>query len=267
MASSSRRSRGGGEVGVATRDALRGLALQFETGAFVDARERDRRARREAADAASEALRTFQMCASPKLSREENLELVLRPVLRNFCARLLARLGRVADRGVDADAARAARGVALELARAPGRDGELELMAAIERRLERIAEDVFAGRCGVAAREGDAPDDAAACASAAEECAAALTDALRPRENVDALVTPRVLGFAQRVAYASEMSRGGGEKGSRNSGTEIVSGDVPGEVVQIAVEVCEALAVDAERLERDDDDEASASAGSSSRNA
>ena len=72
MASSSRRSRGGGEVGVATRDALRGLALQFETGAFVDARERDRRARREAADAASEALRTFQMCASPKLSREEN---------------------------------------------------------------------------------------------------------------------------------------------------------------------------------------------------
>ena len=244
MASSSRRSRGGGEVGVATRDALRGLALQFETGAFVDARERDRRARREAADAASEALRTFQMCASPKLSREENLELVLRPVLRNFCARLLARLGRVADRGVDADAARAARGVALELARAPGRDGELELMAAIERRLERIAEDVFAGRCGVAAREGDAPDDAAACASAAEECAAALTDALRPRENVDALVTPRVLGFAQRVAYASEMSR-------RKSGT--IPGDVPGEVVQIAVEVCEALAADAARLERDGD--------------
>jgi hypothetical protein len=261
MASSSRRPRAGGEVGVETRDALRGLALQFETGAFVDARERDRRARREAADAASEALRTYQMCASPKLSREENLELVLRPVLRTFCARLLARLGRVADRGVDADAARAARGVALELERAPGRDGELELMAAIERRLERIAEDVFAGRCGVAACEADAPDDDDACAAAAEECASALSDALRPRENVDNLVTPRVLGFAQRVAYASEMSRGGGEKGSRNSGMEIVSGDVPGEVVQIAVEVCEALAVDAERLERDDD-EASASAGS-----
>ena len=262
MASSSRRPRAGGEVGVETRDALRGLALQFETGAFVDARERDRRARREAADAASEALRTYQMCASPKLSREENLELVLRPVLRTFCARLLARLGRVADRGVDADAARAARGVALELERAPGRDGELELMAAIERRLERIAEDVFAGRCGVAAREADAPDDDDACAAAAEECASALSDALRPRENVDNLVTPRVLGFAQRVAYASEMSRGGGEKGSRNSGMGIVSGDVPGEVVQIAVEVCEALAADAERLERDDDDEASASAGS-----
>ena len=185
MASSSRRSRGGGEVGVATRDALRGLALQFETGAFVDARERDRRARREAADAASEALRTFQMCASPKLSREENLELVLRPVLRNFCARLLARLGRVADRGVDADAARAARGVALERARAPGRDGELELKAAIERRLERIAEDVFAGRCGVAAREGDAPTTPRVRVGGGGVRGGA-TDALRPRENVDA---------------------------------------------------------------------------------
>ena len=255
MASSSRRQRAGGEVGVATRDALRGLALQFETGAFVDARERDRRARREAADAASEALRMYQMCASPKLSREANLELVLRPVLRNFCARLLARLGRVVDRGVDADAARAARGVALALERTPGRDGELELMAAIEHRLKSMAEDVFAGRCGVAAREGDEPDDDAACASAAEECAAALTDALRPRENVDNLVTPRVLGFAQRVTYAAEMSRGG----SRVPGD--VPGDVPGEVVQIAVEVCEALAADAERLERDDD-AASAPAGS-----
>ena len=242
-------------MGVATRDALRGLALQFESGAFVDARERDRRARREAADAASEALRMYQMCASPKLSREANLELVLRPVLRNFCARLLARLGRVVDRGVDADAARAARGVALALERTPGRDGELELMAAIEHRLKSMAEDVFAGRCGVAAREGDEPDDDAACASAAEECAAALTDALRPRENVDNLVTPRVLGFAQRVTYAAEMSRGG----SRVPGD--VPGDVPGEVVQIAVEVCEALAADAERLERDDD-AASAPAGS-----
>ena len=114
---------------------------------------------------------------------------------------------------------RAPRAASRSSSRAPGRDGEIELMAAIERRLERIAEDVFAGRCGVAAREGDAPDDAAACASAAEECAAALTDALRPRENVDALVTPRVLGFAQRVAYASEMSR-------RKSGT--IPGDVPG---------------------------------------
>ena len=237
-------------MGVATRDALRGLALQFETGAFVDARKRDRLARREAADAASEALRTYQICASPKLSCEANLELVLRPVLRNFCARLLARLGRVADRGVDADAARAARGVALALERTPGRDGELELMAAIEHRLKCMAEDVFAGRCGVPAREGEAPDDDAACASAAEECAAALTDALRPRENVDNLVTPRVLGFAQRVAYAAETSRVGSH----------VPGDVPGEVVQIALEVCGALAAVAERLERDDD-AASAPAG------
>jgi len=237
MASSHDRSRAAAEVGVATRDALRGLALQFETGAFVDARERDRRARREASAAASEALRTYQLCASAKLSREANLELVLRPVLRNFCARLLAGLGRVADRGVEADARRVADAVARDVESVPGRDGEVELMAAIERRLQSMAKDIFAGRCGISAKEAEDDDDAKIGASVARECAEALVHALAPRENVDSLVTPRVLGWARRIAAASAPGA------ASLAGT----GEMPGEVVEIAVQVCEAIAKEADR--------------------
>ena len=140
-----------GTGGMATRDALRGLALQFETWDFVGTRERDARRKRESADAVAEALRTFQLCASPKLRREENVDRVLVPVVRNFCARLLARVGRVVDRGVSADVDRVARGVRADIDAARGALGalgdlgEIEFAAAIERRLLSLADDLLAG--------------------------------------------------------------------------------------------------------------------------
>lgn len=93
--------------GKATHDALRDLALQFESWQFVGVREREARLRREQADATAEALRTFQLCASTKLPKTENLSRVLRPVAHNLCRRLLARVGRVMDARVVADVDRA----------------------------------------------------------------------------------------------------------------------------------------------------------------
>tara|TARA_B110000261_G_scaffold95824_1_gene108486 strand:+ start:73 stop:2343 length:2271 start_codon:yes stop_codon:yes gene_type:complete len=240
MSSSVRRTRVVAEGGVATRDALKGLALQFETGLFVDARERDRRARREATDATSEALRTYQLCACYELTRAQNLELVLPPVLRNFCARLLASRGRKADRSADTDVARAARSVAKEMNAAPGRDGDIELMACIERHLLALARDVHHGRLGVEVAGGDGHDgrdDAADANATAADCAAALVPTLTPTENVRCLLTPRILGFAMRVAFDSTHAYATG------------GGDLPGEVVEIAVAVCETLAKEAERVE------------------
>ena len=242
MTASSRRPRVGAEGGVATRDALKGLALQFETGAFVDAKDRERRARRETADATSEALRTYQLCASAKLTRSNNLTLVLTPVLRNFCARLLARLGRVPDRAVEADVKRSVRVVAKDVAATPGRNGELELMACIEKRLNVIAADVLAGRMGVDARGGEGNgesngkrNDDTIAKQVAIDCASSLVQTLTPRENVASLLTPRILGFAQVVANAST--------------SQFPSSELPGEVVEIAVGVCEWLTSEAERLE------------------
>ena len=216
---------------MATRDALRGLALQFETWDFVGTRERDARRKREPADAVAEALRTFQLCASPKLRREENVDRVLVPVVRNFCARLLARVGRVVDRGVSADVDRVARGVRADIDAARGALGalgdlgEIEFAAAIERRLLSLADDLLAGWKGAeppirarAVPRGsssspspslDRPVDdvdarfatfiADEALSVTTDCAAAVTPALNIRENVHNLMTPRVLGFAQRV--------------------------------------------------------------------
>ena len=249
---------------MATRDALRGLALQFETWDFVGTRERDARRKRESADAVAEALRTFQLCASPKLRREENVDRVLVPVLRNFCARLLARVGRVVDRGVSADVDRVARGVRADIDAARGALGalgdlgELELAAAIERRLLPLADDLLAGWKGaeppIPARAVprssspspspspsldnpvDDPLDARFATLIADEalsvttdCAAAVTPALTTRENVHNLMTPRVLGFAQRVVFAS----GGCD-------------ELPGEALEAALDACERLAAAAE---------------------
>ena len=250
-----------GTGGMATRDALRGLALQFETWDFVGTRERDARRKRESADAVAEALRTFQLCASPKLRREENVDRVLVPVVRNFCARLLARVGRVVDRGVSADVDRVARGVRADIDAARGALGalgdlgEIEFAAAIERRLLSLADDLLAGWKGAeppirarAVPRGsssspspslDRPVDdvdarfatfiADEALSVTTDCAAAVTPALNTRENVHNLMTPRVLGFAQRVVFAS----GGCD-------------ELPGEALEAALDACERLAAAAE---------------------
>ena len=250
-----------GTGGMATRDALRGLALQFETWDFVGTRERDARRKRESADAVAEALRTFQLCASPKLRREENVDRVLVPVVRNFCARLLARVGRVVDRGVSADVDRVARGVRADIDAARGALGalgdlgEIEFAAAIERRLLSLADDLLAGWKGAeppirarAVPRGsssspspslDRPVDdvdarfatfiADEALSVTTDCAAAVTPALNTRENVHNLMTPRVLGFAQRVVFASGACD-----------------ELPGEALEAALDACERLAAAAE---------------------
>ena len=128
--------------GKATRDALRGLALQFETWDFVATRDREAARRRETSDALDECLRTFQLCASPKLTRRENVLRVLPPALLNFSARLLARVGRVLDRGVARDVDRAVRAVA-DAESSLG--GDLALDAEIERRARALASDLLSG--------------------------------------------------------------------------------------------------------------------------
>jgi hypothetical protein len=122
------RARAGGG-GKATHDALRDLALQFSSWQFVGVRERAARLKREEADATAEALRTFQLCASAKLPRAENLSRVLRPVAHNLCRRLLARVGRAMDDRVVADVDRAILGIQADSTststrQRSGRDGD-----------------------------------------------------------------------------------------------------------------------------------------------
>ena len=234
--------------GKATRDALRGLALQFETWDFVATRDREAARRRETSDALDECLRTFQLCASPKLTRRENVLRVLPPALLNFSARLLARVGRVLDRGVARDVDRAVRAVA-DAESSLG--GDLALDAEIERRARALASDLLSGwkgeeNPGAPPEEdpegadpsgGGASPPASSFASSfaararrlADEtlasCVSCVSASLTPRENVDRLVTPRVLGHAARLTHLARPDA-----------------EVSGEAAELALGACERVA-------------------------
>ena len=234
--------------GKATRDALRGLALQFETWDFVATRDREAARRRETSDALDECLRTFQLCASPKLTRRENVLRVLPPALLNFSARLLARVGRVLDRGVARDVDRAVRAVA-DAESSLG--GDLALDAEIERRARALASDLLSGwkgeeNPGAPPEEdpegadpsgGGASPPASSFASSfaararrlADEtlasCVSCVSASLTPRENVDRLVTPRVLGHAARLTHLARPDA-----------------EVSGEAAELAIGACERVA-------------------------